>query len=94
MKNHSQQRQESFFARALDKMFQVVGLPKFDEEFTKQPYWYTLHTWTMEQEKEFYDWMVNAYQKEFKCTSYQANKYVGYFLLNYGWATKNGEPQS
>jgi hypothetical protein len=81
-------KQNKFMTVALDKMFKQVGLDKYDPEFTKQQNWYLQHEWTPEQEGEFKSWMITEYQRQFNCTLYTANKHVSFFLLSYGWKTK------
>jgi hypothetical protein len=80
--------------KILKKMFQMVDV-KFSSEFIKTPQWFTLHTFTSQQELEFKQWTINYLythekaRKELMRTPCRNKEYiedvVNFFLLGYGW---------
>ena len=82
----------------LTKMCEIVGADPA-KVFPYRDEWYRGHSWTNEQEKEFREWFVANVHK-IKKTPYSRysigskqnrNKTCSYFLLSYGWLTKENE---
>jgi hypothetical protein len=82
------------------KMFEIVGLSLQDYQdfdFT-DPQWYLKHSWTMQQEKEFTEWMVEMLylnskmridlMKFPKKSKIEIRRSVNWFTLMYGWKLK------
>ena len=78
---------DKFLEKALDKMFQYVGFEKWDREFTKQQDWYSLKSWTSNQENDYKQWFLQEIKKDLKINKQLAEKEWGYFLLMWGWRT-------
>lgn len=78
---------DKFVFKALDKMFSYVGFEKYDPEFTKQENWYTLKTWSNDQEEDFKKWFIKEYKKGFRATNQEAEKNWSWFNLMWGWKT-------
>ena len=78
---------DKFLEKALDKMFQYVGFEKWDREFTKQQEWYSLKSWTSNQENDYKQWFLQEIKKDLKINKQLAEKEWGYFLLMWGWRT-------
>jgi hypothetical protein len=74
-----------FIQKALNEMFRVVGFDKFDEEFVKQPDWYSKKTWNSETERAFRDWFIKAAKKDLKLTEAAAEKEFSWFNFKWGW---------
>ena len=71
-----------------EEMFSRVGEKYPNKELTDKPDWYTLHSWTDEQQNDFKKWMVSFLTKEMRWIKKTAEKEAGFFILNYGWSTK------
>ena len=87
----SQEKIDEFMDHALDMMFKAVGFDCFDEEFTKQPDWYTKREWSKEQQDEFRDWLISECRTKLRMRKKQAEVEAGFFLLSWGWKTKTLE---
>lgn len=83
----------------LEKMCSYVNVKYEDVDFKKDN-WYWDHLWTIEQEKDFCDWLENELltnnkvRKELTNLPYRPNKKrvklaVMMFNLAYGWKTRN-----
>lgn len=79
---------EKFFQEALNKMFQAVGFETFDPEFAKQDKWYTLKTWSLEEEKTFKEWFMQKAKKDLGWSKATTEKELSYFNLMYGWSSQ------
>ena len=74
----------------LKKLFQAVKLTYPCPEFTDQPNWYTRCTWTTRQEARFRTWMTKYLRQHMRTrTAHSCEMEVAWFLLNYGWTTKD-----
>ena len=80
---------EDFIEKAFNKLFQSVGLEKWDKEFTKQDNWYTLKTWTKAESEKFKQWFIQEIKKDLKYTSRAAEKEWAWFDLMWGWKEAN-----
>lgn len=80
-----EQKITKFMEKALDKMFQSVGMEKWDKSFTDQPEWYSLKTWTPEQSNEFKAWFLAQIKKDLKINKPSAEKEWNWFNLKWGW---------
>lgn len=80
---------EKLFNTAMDRMFMAVGFDGFDENFVKQDHWYTKKTWTIEQESEYRQWLINECRTKLRMRKKAAELEAGYFLLMWGWSTTN-----
>jgi len=87
----SQEKIDEFMDHALDMMFNVVGFNGFDEEFIKQPDWYTMKEWSKEQQDEFRNWLISELRTKLRMRKKQAEIEAGFFLLSWGWKTNNQE---
>lgn len=82
----------------LTKMFSIVG-EEFYEEDVQESDWYMKFSWTLEQEKEFKDWMIDFLyttpyaRREMMRNPTKNKKYivrvVDEFIFNYGFTTKD-----
>jgi len=88
MSTRRQKKIDDFYLRALGEMFRRVGFEGYDEEFTQQPYWYTLREWSLAEDVDFTKWMIEEYRKTFRCSKYIAKSAVGMFVFNYGWKVR------
>jgi hypothetical protein len=81
-----------------EKMCSYVNVNIDDVDFQKDG-WYSEHTWTREQEKDFCDWLVNEIRtnnkvrKEITTLSYRptkksTEKAVMWFNFMWGWKIK------
>lgn len=69
----------------LKKMFKMVGL-EYPNEITKNPEWFTTHTWTKEQQDKFRGWMKKTLKRRHpELSSPRIISEVGWFLLMWGW---------
>lgn len=51
--------------------------------------WYRTHTWSVDKEKEFKEWLIKFCMKKFKSiTRKYAENMAGFWILDYGWVTK------
>ena len=76
------------FEACLLEMFRRVGLDYTIEEvleYAKQDEWYTLKTWTQEEDEDFQGWMYKFLGKKTRWTAKQRKREVGMFMLCYGW---------
>ena len=80
MKNY-----DKFLKKALDKMFQVVGFDKFDQDFADQENWYSQQTWTNEQSEQLKKWFMVEGKKDLKFTKQMMEKEYAWFNLKWGW---------
>lgn len=87
----SKNKIDKFLEKALDKMFQAVGLENWDREFTKKQDWYMEHTWTEEQIDEYKKWFLQTVRKDLKLNKQLALKEWSWFFLMWGW--KQAQPQ-
>lgn len=83
-----QKKIDDFYLRALNEMFRRVGFESYDEEFGKQPYWYTLREWSIAEDVDFTKWFTEEYRKTFRCSKYIAKGAAATFVFNYGWKLK------
>lgn len=74
-----------FLEKALNKMFQAVGMEKWDKEFTKQSEWYSLKTWSANDAEVYKKWFLTEIKKDLKLNKTQAEKEWGWFYLMWGW---------
>ena len=77
---------EKEFDEVMSKMFEAVGV-KFHsiKRSCKGDDWFTRHTWTEEQEREFGKWLKKYVMKKLGIPAKLAEKKVAMFLFNYGW---------
>jgi len=76
----------------LIEMFKRVGLHYSIgdiERYGKQPQWYQLKSWTMEEEDDFKEWAMKLLKEKKQMSTTLARKTMGFFLLDKGWTTKN-----
>lgn len=85
---------KKFMDDAFNEMFIRVGFERFDIEFTKKENWYTLKTWSLEEQKEFALWFIAEYRKRFKSKKAYAETQCRWFLFDYGWSLSNYDPTS
>ena len=71
--------------KAMNKMFEAVGLKQWDKEFTKQDGWYTQKTWTKDQSNDFKKWFVQEIKKDLRLKNRQAEKEWQWFDMMWGW---------
>jgi hypothetical protein len=91
----SKNKTDKFLEKALDKMFQAVGLASWDRELTKKQNWYMEHSWTEEQIDEYKKWFVRTAIKDLKLNKQLALKEWSWFFLMWGWTqTKQEEAQA
>lgn len=86
MKNTSKNT-DKFLEKAMNKMFQAVGMKGWDKEFTNQKNWFCLKTWTLDQSQEYKKWFLIEIKKDLKITKKQAEKEWSWFYLMWGWKT-------
>lgn len=73
----------------LEKMCAMIGL-SYDAVKFIQPNWFELHTWTLEEEKEFIEWLARFLidhkyvRPRWKQAIHEAEK----INMNYGWKTE------
>ena len=67
----------------LEEMFRRVGLEYPNKELTEQDDWWTKHTWTIEEENEFRDWMKKKLKKH---KIRRVDSEISMFLLMWGWS--------
>lgn len=84
-------KEQKFLNKALDRMFKAVGFKKYDKSFTDNYAWYTLRTWTEEDERAYKQWFVDAYLKVFKGSKKNAATEASWFLLCWGWKVDYGD---
>lgn len=77
--------------RCLKELFKRVGVKgksKIDK-LTKLDEWYTIYTWSEEEQDNFSKWMKKYLKRNKKFWSdKQLDMEVSMFVLNYGWKTK------
>jgi len=78
-------KENIFFKKALDKMFQAVGFSEWDKEFTKQPDWFSQKSWSKEDIKHYKTWFLKEIKKDLNLNKASAEKEWGYFFLMWGW---------
>ena len=81
---------EELCEECLTEMFRRVGEEYPNKEFTDQDKWYLQHSWTVEEEDDFRDWMHKKLRKA-KFSKHQADMETAMFLLYWGWKTDFGE---
>ena len=80
---------DKFREEALDEMFKRVGFDGYDKSFTdKNISWYSLRTWSEEEESRYKDWFIEKYIKTFKSNKAYAKSEASWWLLSYGWKCK------
>lgn len=84
-----QEKIQKFMNDAFNEMFIRVGFNCFDVDFTKNPNWYTLKSWTMDEENSYRDWFITEYRKRFRSRKAYAEDECRWFLFNYGWTIKD-----
>ena len=73
----------------LIEMFKRVGETYPNPELTDRDDWYMQRTWTIEEEKDFKEWMKVLLKKRYKyLTSLQIDAEIAMFLLMWGWTTR------
>ena len=72
----------------LKEMFKRVGEKYPNEELTSQDKWYTLRSWTTEEENDFRDWMAKYLKKKHRWSKKQIDMEIGMFMLSWGWTNK------
>lgn len=87
--NKRNEKIKQFFDDAFTKMFQIVGYETFDPAFINQPFWYTKHEWTTEQEELFKKWFIDEYKTRFRKSKRYATDECQWFVFNYGWKLSN-----
>lgn len=70
------------------EMFLRVGEKYPNKELTDRDMWYTLRSWTKEEEKSFKEWMIKYMTKKERVSKKKAKEEVSFFLFQYGWTTK------
>ena len=79
-------KNEETCEECLKEMFSRVGEKYPNEELTSQDDWFYQHTWTVEEEDDFKDWMSKFLKKRHKYWSKRTIELeVCMFLLNWGW---------
>jgi len=79
----------------LKHMCEIINVD-YDTINIKEEDWYLKHSWTLEQEKNFVNWLANylytnkearlaLYKVSHKFTKTQCEKKAGFFAFNYGW---------
>jgi hypothetical protein len=68
----------------LNQMFLVVG-EEYEETYTTDVDWYLRHSWTVEEEEKFKNWLI-SYLKS--CKMFRPREKAEWFLLCYGWKTR------
>lgn len=81
-----EQKVKQFYTDAFDKMFQMVGYEKADQELIGKPQWYTTHTWSLDNEKAFAAWFIAEYKKRFRSKKAYAEQECRWFLFDFGWS--------
>jgi len=71
----------------IEKMCDMIDVEPESIDYGKEE-WYYDHTWTQEQENEFFLWLKEYSIKKNLCLKHKAGKLAGMFILNYGWRTK------
>ena len=71
----------------ITKMCEVIGVKYDDVDFTNHR-WFLEYSWTREEEEEFRDWLITLIEKTTIDTRHYAEVQANFFILNYGWATK------
>lgn len=79
-----QKKIDNFCEDAITKQFEVIGL-KYTKAQTQKKNWFSKHTWTEEQEKEFEKWFKTELKKRFRWNKYIINKEYSLWNLDYGW---------
>jgi hypothetical protein len=83
----SQDRTQEVFKFCMQEMFLRVGEKYPNEDLTSYPNWYTMRSWTINEEKEFRDGMILYLRKKLRWTKKVAEKEVSWFMLQWGWTT-------
>jgi hypothetical protein len=84
-------KEETHF-ECVRELFSRVGLPYPNPEFVAQENWYSLKSWSREEEDSFREWMRGLLLRRYTYLSdKQMEMELGFFLLNYGWITKEEE---
>jgi len=84
----SQHKIEEAMDICLKEMFNRVGETYPNDELVNEHNWYMLRSWTELEQKAFENWMISYLRKSLRWTKKQSVKEVGFFLLQYGWTTK------
>lgn len=83
-----------YIETALKEMCSRVNAKYEDVDF-QENWWFMNYSWTKEQEDDYLKWLTN-YLKPIKVRSvftdfpriYKEDKVASWFVLNYGWKTK------
>jgi len=76
----------------LREMFRRIGL-EYSPDIVKRDKWYLEHSWTVDEEEEYRQWLVNELRMDFRYYSKRIAEYeAAFFIMNYGWTTKVEEP--
>jgi hypothetical protein len=76
---------DKFLEKALNKMFQAIGMEKWDKEFTSKQDWYQQKTWTVEQREAYKKWFLKEIRTDLKLTKTSAEKEWSWFHLMWSW---------
>ncbi len=69
----------------LREMFKRVGIEYPNPDLTDQDAWYTIFTWTQEEQDNFAEWMKELVKARHKWNKKKVDYEVGMFLLMWGW---------
>lgn len=79
---------EQLVEDALAEMFDRVGETYPNKKLTDQPGWYTMRSWTDEEEQDFREWLTKKIKKAWPyLTEKKVAMEVAMFLLQWGWKT-------
>jgi len=76
---------EEAFEFCMREMFLRVGEDYPNKDFTSKDDWYTMRSWTIEEEGSFKKWMVAYLRKKLRWTKNRSEKEVGWFMLQWAW---------
>ena len=81
---------DKVYNELLIEMFRRVGLAcTFEQikEFAKQPDWFRIYPWTLEEQEDYRKWAYKHFKKRTRMTKVYCEKQIAWFLLAYGWRT-------
>jgi len=81
----TQERYENAIQFCLKEMFLRVGENYPNKDLTNHDRWFTMKSWTIEEERNFSKWMTSYLCSSLKFTKKRARSETSYFLLEYGW---------
>ena len=80
---------DEIFTECFEELFSRVGLEYPNTKLTDQPDWYMKYSWTIEEEKDYSKWVYKHLKKKLKMTKKKTESEVAFFVMNYGWTTKD-----